>query len=81
MRAACHDRASYDAAAFDERLADLHYRDVCSFAVGHNTSGDWAKPDEAGGVGQWPGISRLPPSHAEKRSRLPSAACAQVRAS
>ena len=29
---------------FDERLADLHYRDVCSFAVGHNTSGDWAAP-------------------------------------
>src|SRR5271165_2522553 len=39
------DRASYDAEGFDERLADLHYRDVCSFAVGHNTSGDWAAPD------------------------------------
>jgi hypothetical protein len=39
------DRASYDASDFDERLADLHYRDVCSFAVGHNTSGDWAAPD------------------------------------
>ena len=40
------DRASYDADGFDERLADLHYRDVCSFAVGHNTSGDWAAPAE-----------------------------------
>ncbi len=40
------DRASYDAAGFDERLADLHYREVCSFAVGHNTSGDWAAPVE-----------------------------------
>ncbi len=39
------DRASYDAMDFDERLADLHYRDVCSYAVGHNTSGDWAPPD------------------------------------
>ena len=39
------DRASYDATDFDERLADLHYRDVCSYAVGHNTSGDWASPD------------------------------------
>ena len=39
------DRASYDAMDFDERLADLHYRDVCSYAVGHNTSGDWAAPD------------------------------------
>jgi hypothetical protein len=39
------DRASYDATDFDARLADLHYRDVCSFAVGHNTSGDWVEPD------------------------------------
>lgn len=40
------DRASYDADEFDERLADLHYQDVCSYAVGHNTSGDWATPNE-----------------------------------
>lgn len=40
------DRASYEATDFDERLADLHYRDVCSFAVGHNSSADWAEPDE-----------------------------------
>ena len=44
------DRASYDATDFDERLADLHYRDVCSYAVGHNTSGDWAAPDAEGRV-------------------------------
>ncbi|WP_442755892.1 DISARM system helicase DrmA [Methylocystis sp. JAN1] len=36
------DRASYESREFDERLADLHYRDVFSYAVGHNTSGDWA---------------------------------------
>lgn len=41
------DRASYDAEDFDERLADLHYRDVFSYAVGHNTSGDWVEPDAA----------------------------------
>ena len=35
------DRASYGADDSDERLADLHYRDVYSYAVGHNTSGDW----------------------------------------
>lgn len=39
------DRASYDAPDFDERLADLHYLDVCSYAVGHNSSGDWALPN------------------------------------
>ena len=44
------DRASYDATDFDERLADLHYRDVCSYAVGHNASGDWAAPDAEGRV-------------------------------
>jgi hypothetical protein len=48
--AARDDRASYDAHDFDERLADLHYRDVCSYAVGHNTSGDWAAPDAEGRV-------------------------------
>lgn len=45
-----HDHASYEAADFDERLADLHYRDVCSYAVGHNTSGDWHAADEDGHV-------------------------------
>lgn len=44
------DRASYDATDFDARLADLHYRDVASYAVGHNTSGDWAPPDHEGRV-------------------------------
>ncbi|OMI09286.1 hypothetical protein BSN85_17205 [Bradyrhizobium brasilense] len=39
------DRASYDSDEADERLADLHYQDVCSYAVGHNTSGDWAAPE------------------------------------
>ncbi len=44
------DRASYDASDPDERLADLHYGDVCSFAVGHNTSADWCTPDENGRI-------------------------------
>ncbi len=44
------DRASYESHDFDERLADLHYCDVYSYAVGHNTSGDWAAPDAEGRV-------------------------------
>lgn len=40
------DRASYDAQDIDERLADLHYHDVYSFAVGHNTSADWCAPND-----------------------------------
>ncbi len=35
------DRASYESADFDERLSDLHYADVASYATGHNSSGDW----------------------------------------
>lgn len=46
--AARDDRASYDATDFDERLSDLHYRDVQSFAVGHNTSADWTVPNGDG---------------------------------
>jgi hypothetical protein len=40
------DRASYGSADFDERLSDLHYADVASYATGHNSSGDWDAPNE-----------------------------------
>ena len=42
------DLSAYYAEGFDERLADLHYRDERSFAVGHNVSADWS--DEAEGT-------------------------------
>ncbi len=42
------DRASYDSTDFDERLSDLHYSDVASYATGHNSSGDWNAPNEGG---------------------------------
>ncbi len=35
------DPRGYHAADPDERLADLHYRDVADCAVGHNVSADW----------------------------------------
>lgn len=44
------DRASYAAADPDERLSDLHYADVASYATGHNSSGDWDTPDDDGRV-------------------------------
>ena len=43
------DRASYDSDDLDQRLADLHYADVASYATGHNTSGDWEE-NEGGRV-------------------------------
>jgi len=32
---------------WDERIADLHYRDLAEFAVGHNTSAEWESDGEA----------------------------------
>jgi hypothetical protein len=36
-----YDMSDYGSPDPDRRLADLHYRDVCDFAVGLNTSADW----------------------------------------
>ena len=44
------DRASYGTDDFDQRLSDLHYSDVFTYASGHNTSGDWEAPDADGRV-------------------------------
>lgn len=35
------DLSTYRSEDADERLSDLHYRDVCTFAAGHNVSADW----------------------------------------
>ena len=48
--AGLHPRANmrgFGSKDIDEAIADLHYRDVCEFAVGVNTSADW-KPDPDG---------------------------------
>jgi hypothetical protein len=43
------DFSTYAASDPDLRLADLHYRDVCDYAVGRNISGGWEEGfDEAG---------------------------------
>jgi len=35
------DKSTYLSDDFDLRLGDLHYRDVCEYAVGRNSSGGW----------------------------------------
>jgi hypothetical protein len=41
--------STYESDEFDLRLGDLHYRDVCEYAVGRNTSGGWDEAhDESG---------------------------------
>ena len=37
------DLSAVDDTDFDRRLADLHYRDVVEYAVGHTISADWDK--------------------------------------
>ena len=36
------DASRYASEDADERLGDLHYRDVCAYATGHNTSAGWS---------------------------------------
>lgn len=43
-----HDIAGYEADDVDLRIADLHYRDVCDYAVGRNVAADWDRAIPAG---------------------------------
>src|SRR5262249_10078978 len=40
------DISGYRAADFDLRVADLHYRDVCEYAVGRNSAAAWDLGEE-----------------------------------
>jgi hypothetical protein len=51
-----YDLSSYHSEDPDLRLADLHYRDACEYAVGRNTSGGWQEKSDGSGV-------RLPVTH------------------
>ena len=65
--AGLHPRANmrgFGAKDIDEAIADLHYRDVCEFAVGVNTSADWkADPD---GVVREAATDYLPTAEVER---------------
>jgi len=43
------DLSAYHSADTDLRLADLHYRDVCEWAVGRNAAAGWDAGEEAAG--------------------------------
>jgi hypothetical protein len=43
------DISSYRSDDFDLRAADLHYRDVCEYAVGRNSAAAWSADEEAAG--------------------------------
>jgi hypothetical protein len=43
------DISAYRSDDFDLRLADLHYRDVCEYAVGRNSAAAWSAEEDAAG--------------------------------
>jgi hypothetical protein len=43
------DISSYTSGDFDQRVADLHYRDVCEYAVGRNAAASWDAAEEQAG--------------------------------
>jgi hypothetical protein len=43
------DLSSYRSDDFDLRVADLHYRDVCEYAVGRNSAAAWDRGEEQAG--------------------------------
>ncbi|HEY8124532.1 MAG TPA: DISARM system helicase DrmA [Methylocystis sp.] len=44
-----HDLSGVASDDPDQRAADLHYRDVCEYAVGRNIAADWDPEEEAAG--------------------------------
>jgi hypothetical protein len=65
--AGLHPRANmrgFGSKDIDEAIADLHYRDVCEFAVGVNTSADWKA--DPGGVVREAATDYLPTAEVER---------------
>src|SRR3954447_21904484 len=44
-----YDLSGYQAADWDLRIADLHYRDLCEWAVGRNAAASWDASDGSTG--------------------------------
>jgi hypothetical protein len=65
--AGLHPRANmrgFGSRDIDEAIADLHYRDVCEFAVGVNTSADWTADSD--GVVREVATDYLPAAEVER---------------
>jgi hypothetical protein len=56
------DLSAVDDNDFDRRLADLHYRDVVEYAVGHTTSAGWQAEKDV----HWAWTDPLPTSEVER---------------
>lgn len=60
------DISSYGSADVDLRVADLHYRDVCEYAVGRNGAAGWDAAEEQAGAVRRVWTDPLPQAEVER---------------
>jgi hypothetical protein len=61
-----HDISGYGASDLDLRVADLHYRDVCEWAVGRNAAAGWDAAEEHTGAVRRVWTDPLPTAEVER---------------
>ena len=61
-----HDLSGYRATDWDLRVADLHYRDICEWAVGRNAAAGWGAAEERAGMVRRVWTDPLPTAEVER---------------
>ena len=61
-----HDLSGYRATDWDLRIADLHYRDVCEWAVGRNAAAGWDPAEDCAGIVKRVWTDPLPTAEVER---------------
>jgi hypothetical protein len=61
-----YDLSGYRAADWDLRIADLHYRDVCEWAVGRNAAAGWDPAEQSSGIVRHVWTDPLPTAEVER---------------
>jgi hypothetical protein len=60
------DLSGYRAQDWDLRVADLHYRGICEWAVGRNSAAGWGAAEDSAGVVTWVWTDPLPTAEVER---------------
>jgi hypothetical protein len=66
------DLSGYRAQDWDLRVADLHYRDICEWAVGRNSAAGWSAAEDAAGLVTRVWTDRRPRWSASPRTKTPN---------
>jgi len=61
-----YDLSGYQAADWDLRVADLHYRDICEWAVGRNAAAGWDPAEASAGIVRHAWTDPLPTAEVER---------------